>query len=378
MRGVSAEDLRHQQWADGAGERARRARAKRLKHLKACEDAIRTGVELLIDEHRRGTKVSDVVLRTGLYRHHDDDVEVTERTVDPALSPQRQSQNPGLLRAAREAAKDARPPLSRLINRKGAAAHLLVAALGVASFRAAPGKRPDLADLTNTGKHSWAVVLGDPARSEQARRHVTDGLRRLRDEGLIGLKGLQGRVHQSFDDWELWDEDGSRQRYTVPEFGLSISADFWLRGWTAVLTGPEIATFLMISHLAEQYAGAHATSGIFAAPSRREQLFGITSRVYACANELEEFGLLERTTPRQPGKMPTGHKREVDRWRVRAGALERDAYDTVSEVLREKRTPARMARYDPLNDITEFFGIATPTVTTDTSSSVPTQAEPSS
>ena len=355
---IAADEVRHQQWADQAGERARKARQQRLKQLEAREDAIRTGLELLIGEHHRGTQASDVVLRAGLYRH--EGVDVTERAVDPALSPLRQRDNPGLLQAACAAAKDGRPPLSRLINRRGAASHLHVAALGVANFRATAGRRPDLADLTNTGKHSWIVILGDPARSQQSRRHVTAGLGRLRDEGLIGLKGLHGRAHQRFDDWELWDEDGSRERYTVPRASLWISADFWLRGWATVLTGPEIATFLMLSHLAAQYGAAHVTTGIFAAPSRREQLFGITKGVYACANELEEFGLLERTTSRQPGRMPAGEKREVDRWRLPKEALKHDAYDTVTEVLRARRTPARMARYDPLNGLEDFFGVGSP------------------
>lgn len=86
------------------------------------------------------------------------------------------------------------------------------------------------------------MVLGDPARAEQARRHVTDGLRRLPDEGLIGLEGL---ARQSFGVWELWDEDGTRTRYTAPDVGLRVSSDFWLRGWASELTGPDIATYLM-------------------------------------------------------------------------------------------------------------------------------------
>lgn len=355
VQAVPAHVMRHQQWADAAGDRARRARETRLKQLKARKDAIDAGLALLKQEHRHGTKASQVLLRTGLYRH--ENVEVTDRDVDPALSPQRQAEHPGVLQAARKERKDARPPLSRLINRKGAAPHLLVGALAIANFREPAGKRPDLTDLNNTGKHSWSVVLGDPARSEQARRHVTDGLRRLRAEGLLGLKGLKGSSRQSFDHWEMWDEDGSRTRYTVPGVGLGVSSDFWLRGWASVLTGPEIATYLMVTHLAGQYAPAHAAAGIFAAPSRREQLFGITKGIYACANELEEFGLIERTTPRQPGNLPAGEKRQVDRWRVHQDALKRDAYETVTTVLRDKPTPARMARYDALNEFTEFLGI---------------------
>lgn len=349
---TSPQARRRQQWADAAGEHARDARRRRLDVLEARESQIRAGADLLIEERDAGIKVAEVTLRDGFIRRSGE--LLVAREVDPRLSPQRKAEFPGELQKARRAAKAVRPPLARLVNRNGWAVPLELSALAVASFRAEPGHRVDLTDVPNVGPASWSVLVGDPARSEPARRHVTDALRRLRDEGLLGLPGLHGREYQRFDDWELWAEDGARERYSVPEQGLRVPVDFWLRGWALVLTPPEIATYFMMRSLARQYSVRHARIGVGVAPSRREQVFGITKGVYACANELEEFGLLERTTERQPGT-PGADPREVDRWKVRPGALNRDAFDTVTTVLREKPTPARMARFDPSSDLSDFL-----------------------
>lgn len=353
VKGVSADDVRRQQWADKAGDAARAERAARLAGLEARESYIRAASDFFINERDAGTRADDVVIRTGAIKHPDS-VQV-DRDADPALWPQRAAENPGALARVRAQNKDARPPLSRLINRKGAALHLEVSVLAIANFRSPVGRRVDVTDLRNTGRHSWAVALADPSRSEPARRHVTDGLRRLHDEQLLGLKGRHGTSYQLFRDWELWCEDGSRDPYTVPDVGVRLSADFFTRGWSNVLTGPEIVAFLMFRHLSVQYSVKHANDGIGAAPAKREQVFGITQGIYACANELEEFGLIERTTERQPGKVKPGDQREVDRFKVIPGAFGRDAFDTVRKVLADKPTPARMARFDPLAGLEEFM-----------------------
>lgn len=360
MQALSEEELSHARWAHTAGEKAREVRAARLTDLADREDAIRTGLEVLNDEHAKGTKASSVRLRTGAYRHGGDDV--VDREVDPRLSNKRRGEHPAALKAARAQTLGGRPPFSRLINRKGWALHLELAAIAMGHFRAEPLVRPDLSDIRNTGKGSWAVILGDAGKEEPRRRHVTDALVRLKENNLVALRSRRGKRYQLFDDWELFDEDGSRQRYTVPEGDvlgegvLNVSVEFFLRGWASVLTGPEIVAYLMLRHLSVQYSLSHARPGVGVgiAPSMREGKFGVTKGTYAALNELEEFGLVERVTPRQPGKVKGDKPREVDRWRVVREALQRDGFDTVSTVLRERRTPARMARFDPLAVPLEF------------------------
>jgi hypothetical protein len=122
-----------------------------------------------------------------------------------------------------------------------------------------------------------------------------------------------------------------------------------------VLTGPEIVSYLMIRHMADELRAAHLERGVGVAPRTRRQEFGVSKEVYAALNEVEELGLITRTTTRQPGQRRDGNPREVERFQLREDTLENDAYETAKAVFTASPTPARLARYDPLHAFITSF-----------------------
>lgn len=347
---VDPEDVRHQQWAHTAGERARADRTRRLEALRLREAAVEAGTGKLRREHREGLRPAQVSLRLGLFYT---EASVVPEEADPDLSPARHADNPGLLASTVKTRVSGRPPLGQLVHRRGAAVPLLLAALGIAAFRSPPGDEVDLSDIANTGKDSWAKLIGDGDGPDQARRHVVDGVKRLRALDLAQLKAPISR-RPGFDAWRLLEETGAGDTYTVAHSGLAVPSAFWLSGWSQVLTPPEILAYLMIRHLADRWPIAHVERGVGAAPAMRRQQYGVTKTPYATLNELEEFGLVRRTTPRQPGQAREDSPRVIDRFQLTDKGLRQPAFEKVKSVLSVRPTPARMARYDPLGGLGEL------------------------
>jgi hypothetical protein len=349
-KGVDEAEMSRMRWADKAGDRLRKVREKRLEALALREAAVSNGMRTLGGEHRKGTKCDVVLLREAFYRNELDGLE--DEDADPARSPQKAAENPGVLQQARADELKRRPRMGRLVNRPGAALPLVLAAVATTQFRGRYGPGA-MAGIPNTGSNSWAKIIGDPSKTEPVRKHIASGLERLAKEGLVGLRSQRGRGYQSYDGWELFVEDGTGGMYEPPDSGLEVPSAFWLRGWAAVLTQAEVATYLMFLDAAALLPGAHLNQGVGLAPRTRRQYYGITKEIYAAASELEEFGLLERTTqrrssvPPQDGQDPANPK-EVQRFRIVPEALERVAFEVVSEVMQSHRTPARIAQYDPL------------------------------
>lgn len=328
---------RRRVWAMKARETARERRKQRSAVLYRRQPAIEEAVRLFHVELGSRPTVDSVKLRTGLvYKHNDDPPPAT----DPAISPQRTLANPGALSAARRERLADRPPLGQLVNRRGAAIPLLITALGVAGIRHVEGERADLADIENVGKASWAKRIGDADPADIARRHVVDGVKRLRANDLVALRKTVGQGG-GYSGWRLQSEDGSGGEYTVPSVpGLRVPVKFWSNGWAAALMPTEIATYLMVTYLAYAYVGMHNEAGVGIAPSARQQNFGISKEVYATLNELEEFGLVERTRARQTDP---DAPREVDKFKLTRGGLDATAFDRISAALR-KPVPLRLSR----------------------------------
>lgn len=176
------------------------------------------------------------------------------------------------------------------------------------------------------------------------RRHVVDGLKRLLSLDLIRLERTNSQ-RPGFGRWTLLSEDGTGAPFTVPTSGLAVPVSFWTQGWAAVLTPSEILAYLMVRQLATQYSGKHVELGVGLPPARREQWFGVTKSTYATLNELEEFGLLKRTSNTQEQPQGEGAQpRDVDRFRLDDRGLRVDAYRTVTSALRSPAT-YRIGRY---------------------------------
>ncbi|GAA2146525.1 hypothetical protein GCM10009844_22710 [Nocardioides koreensis] len=334
---------RHLAWTQAAAERAREARKVRGDQLALRENAIRVGQSMLETELER-LRPESAILRTGLLYLP---TEESEEDVNPDLSTRRPSESPGLLSVTVKSRVADRPPLGQLVHRGGAAIPLLLAAIGVAAARGLPRDAVDLSDIPNTGTKSWAKLIGDGDPSELARRHVVDAVKRLRQHELVRLRGPITK-NPGYSAWQLRSEDGSDGPYRVPAAGLSVPMSFWKNGWAQVLTPPEIVAYLMIRHLAANFPTAHEDRGVGATPARRRQRYGVTKRVYATLNELEEFGLVHRTTPQRPEAEPDDSVREVSRFQVAEDGLDQDAYTRVKKTLDDWPVPLRAYRYDPL------------------------------
>lgn len=330
------------QWLRAARDNLLANREKRRERLIWREPAIKAGSSRYEAEFQLGVQKPSVTIREGMFVSA---VPLEPWESDPSRAPKRSAENPDVLSQVVSARVNRRAPLGQLVHRRGAAAPLFVSAIGIASFRGLPGDSVDFSDIANSGKSSWAKLIGDGDRAEVARRHVVDGVKRLRSVGVVRLATAISSS-PGFSGWGLLQEDGSEAEFVVPQVGLSVPADFWLKGWAAVLTPPEILTYFMLRHAAETWPAAHASQGVGIPPTAREQRYGVTKSTYATLNELEEFGLVKRTSERQPGSVDEAKPREVDRFQVQNGGLKRNAFSTVTEVLGQKQTPLRLAHYD--------------------------------
>jgi hypothetical protein len=213
-------------------------------------------------------------------------------------------------------------------------------------MREPAGASVDLSDIPNTGKASWAKLVGDADPPEVARRHVVDGIKRLRRLDLVHLGGPASR-NAGFSQWGLLCEDGSGRPYRVASGGVRVPVEFWTSGWAQVLTPTEILAYLMVRHLAQAHPVAHSQIGVGAAPAVRRQRYGVTKTAYAALNELEELGLLRRTTPRHPRGLAPASPREVDRFQLTSDGIARGALERAKTVFTRHETPIRISQYDP-------------------------------
>lgn len=328
------------EWTERAAGALRERRRRRLRDLVDRQRPIEDAVDLLRDEHRI-LRVPYIRLRPELL-HADRDL--LDHQVNPSLRPRPGEANPALAAHNRTSVRE-RPPLGRLAHRAGLAIPLELTALAVAHFRALDGESPTFEGINTVGRNSWATLVADrdidaPSR---ARRHIVDALSRLSDERLVQLPRRRA-AQQPWEGWALLREDGEgRHEYAVPASGFPIPVDFWLQGWVATLTAPELVAYLMIRYQAYRYSGAHAAAGVGVAPRVRRQQYGVTDGVYASLNELVEFGLLKRIHGDPGGQRSM---REVSRYQLDDRRLAKPAYNTVTDVLSLYPTPARINRYD--------------------------------
>lgn len=219
-------------------------------------------------------------------------------TPDPARSPQRAAENPGVLKDALRRQVDRRPPWARLGHRPSRAGALWLTAAAVAHATRQPGQRARN-DRHNgrDGGRGWATLLAAPGQADDPRRTVVRSVQRLTDFGLAGPRISTPRPR--WDNWMLFAEDGTAGTYTVPEAGEEtglrpLPREFFTNGWHLVLTHAELHVLLMIVDLAWWFPGVHSEQGVFAVPRVRRWEYGMSDEVYLAHRTLAEFGLIER------------------------------------------------------------------------------------
>jgi len=176
-----------------------------------------------------------------------------------------------------------------------------------------------------------------------------------------------------YTGWGLLSEEGTGSAYTVADLGLVLPHTLWTNGWVALLSPPELLAYLMVRHVARLLPAAHSDRGVSVAPSVRTSTYGVTKTTYATLNELEEFGLVRRTTSRRAVAQGEESPREVDRFQIVRNGLDRDALDVVSAVLSASPTPMRALRYDPMAQLGRELSGVVPRLTKPTGASPPTR-----
>jgi hypothetical protein len=347
--------------------RRRRIRLARLQQRKAALLDARTAIYRLSEA---GSHPHTVRLRRRFVRLKTR----RERDADPERHPQRAGLHPGRLAVDQHQDIDTRPPMTRLVWREGWGFPLYLTAVFEAHCAAQAGRRIDDRERPlATGprgdpwKEPWSRLLGDPASSRNRRVHVTRALEQLAHHGLVEL-GRPRTLHR-FEGFKLLSDSGDGTAYTVPgdsrRAALYLPPTFFLNGWHLVLDPREIATWLMLYELATYHTARQ--DGVGVVEGERWGRYGVTSETYEAHHELAEFGLLQlnETMPdRRRGRLPLtgprswqakqrrpaaeataageeqeGQRREAYRFFVNPGALDRDAFDTVSNALRSVWPP---------------------------------------
>jgi hypothetical protein len=195
-------------------------------------------------------------------------------------------------------------------------------------------------------------------------RQFKRALLHLEKDNLVELVGKQN-TNGRFEYFRLLDESGTRSpagslvQYVVPKWThehpipyeppISVSADFFLNGWVHVLSAAEIATYLMLCHLSEQYPDEHDEAGVFVTDDRRKNEFTLSRDTYEYHQTLSWYGLIRRlrnTNRRENGTVKSfkiaGNPLEPHRFQVVPSILRRNAFEVVTGALQSEMLLLRM------------------------------------
>jgi hypothetical protein len=284
----------------------RDTRRRRLADLAERKDAIKRALDAYKGIDHGQTPV--IGLRAGSVRLPNPRPALPDPDDEPEEEPARRARS----RLARDLAT--RPPVTRLVHRKGNALPLLLTAIYVAHLEGTPRQAFSNGHRNATkmegGAESWATLAGLHASGRSGPRNrrvrVTRALAQLEAAGLVET----GREHQRdrFEDFRLNREDGSQRQYTIPGADapgtVHLPAAFFLNGWHLALEPTEIAVLLAIIDLGQQlhtgWRRDREQSGVALPMSVRWGTYGISGEVYEAVHELAEFSVIELNDP-----MPT-------------------------------------------------------------------------
>lgn len=200
--------------------------------------------------------------------------------------------------------------MSALISPKGVALQFYLIALFQMQCRYLPGMTPvnDIPLRASIGgQEDWLSLVVSPAAEnywqtkekatarDNRLRQLKQALQRLDKVRLIQLNGNQGS-RRSYEGFKLMDEAGTLPPtpYRIPRAWqcLDLPISFFTRGWIYTLSPAEIATYLMLRHLARSYPDNHAGDGIYIAGSKRELAYGLSRDVYESHHLLARYRLV--------------------------------------------------------------------------------------
>jgi hypothetical protein len=344
----------------------RATRQRRLEELGERKDAVKRALDAYQGMDHRQTPV--IGLRAGSVRLPSPRPALPDPDDEPEEDPARRARS----RLARDLAT--RPPVTRLVHRKGNALPLLLTAIYVAHLEGTPGRAFSNGHRNatkETGAESWATLAGLYASGRSGPRNrrvrVTRALAQLEAAGLVETG--RERQRDRFEFFRLNREDGSQRQYTMPGADATgtvhLPAAFFLNGWHLALEPTEIAVLLAIIDLGQRLRTGRRPdreqSGVALPMSVRWGTYGISCEVYEAVHELAEFSVIELNDPmpaRRRGKFRPFTEEQQDialsrgdrpgpvpyRFIYDGGAtFARPAVEIITATLRQNPDPPRLA-----------------------------------
>ncbi|MEU9107423.1 hypothetical protein AB0D54_24365 [Streptomyces xanthophaeus] len=229
--------------------------------------------------------------------------------------------------------EDPAPPLTQLLNPRGIALRFYLLAVFEAHCRLEPGEAWT-SRRALTGRLGWSdFVAVDAGYSSQKGSYLHDEVLQYRDGQSCRVRQVQGAlrtlegvggggqalVHvprkengaRDYAAFSLMPEGGSGgtltpDRYVLPHPRVtrtfSIPVDFFLQGWVQVLTPAEVATWLVLQLLSQEFPDKHRKWGVYLYADKREGYFRLKRDSYEdSCNALRSFGLIRE--PRLPSSV---------------------------------------------------------------------------
>jgi len=278
-----------------------------------------------------------------------------------------------------------RPPVTALLTRNEEALRLELILLFASACLVPPGERPTrIADrLRDIGVDLRSLMMFTGLSSRNSALRIQRGLRALALQNL--LKVPRPGTRHDYSAVRLNAENRNGKSYVVPgsrggsphtmrtpSGTLAIPLSFFLNGWHLVLTGPEIATYLMLLHadrigLQDDANRAHFVNREMGGSVRPLRIYRQTRLTeyqlsddgYAAHRELAEFGLIMRGQRASGGRrgrtdaaMPSGFWFLLNEMSVLGGAFE-----AVEQVLSSGEPAPHLRRVD---ETTSFLVSAVP------------------
>jgi len=176
---------------------------------------------------------------------------------------------------------------------------------------------------TSYPARGWAGLLGLDEYETNGARRVTAAIGWLEANSLVRVVRQPGTPSQVF----LLDERGTGDEYKLPfkaleakrdegeavgrdGYYVTLPAEFFTRGWIAVLTAPAVA-MLLVMVLEARYSGR--TRGLWHSPAQALKRFGLSQDTRTAGlKELELYGIADRRTgPVSPGVFDMKRRRNI-------------------------------------------------------------------
>jgi hypothetical protein len=351
------EDKRQAAWRRQSVERLIAARERRLKEVNQAEDGVLRAIRAYENLPPGDTMVQ---LRRAFVGREE------SATSSSGVGPSDGDKRSVAARRRDQAAS--RPPMGRLMSKRGHALNSYLAVLWVTQREKGAGKRFKNKHglVYDEAGASWSTLTGRYSESYVTRRdRMRRDLERLSDGGLAFIpSGPGGREFKGFD---LLSDNGSGRVYRVPAANtplgrfISLPEEFFTRGWHLVLSQAEIG-MLLVTYDMWARVGRLLEEGdrqsIKVPTSVRRGRYGLSDEAYHAIHNLEEYGLIEVRDPmknRRNGKLTNlgrgkGGRVEDERKAATPYALtpladsvfDRFALDVVRGALTDNRVPARL------------------------------------